>query len=60
MPQIDRILIGLGFIQNGEQFEDYHQRLITINDYARMRKIINCVGEREHTIRFVDRYLSYD
>jgi hypothetical protein len=25
-----------------------------------MRKIINCVGERELTVRFIDRYLCYD
>jgi hypothetical protein len=25
-----------------------------------MRKIIDCIGEREHSIRFIDRYLDYD
>lgn len=25
-----------------------------------MRKIVDCVGEREETIRFIDRYLNYD
>lgn len=25
-----------------------------------MRKIIDCVGEREETIRFIDKYLNYD
>jgi hypothetical protein len=60
LPQVERILTGLAFIEGGEGYETYCQRLITLQDYARMRKVINCVGEREHTIRFVDRYLRYD
>lgn len=47
-------------IDRGEQYDHYFQRLITLQDYARMRKVINCVGEREHTIRFIDQYLNYD
>lgn len=59
-PQVERILSSLQLIDKGEQHQQYSQRLISCAQYGRMRKIIDCVGEREETIRFIDKYLIYD
>ncbi len=40
--------------------EKYASKTITDDEYFVMREIINCNGEKDSIVHFVDRYLDYD
>lgn len=58
--QIERILLALRFVTKEDDFGRYASMTITDEEYIRMRRIINCNGDKHSVVNFVDRYLGYD
>lgn len=58
--QVDKILSALGFISKEDHFQSYASKTITDQEYTRMRRIINCTGDKHSIVHFVDHYLKYD
>ena len=58
--QRDQILMTLGLVAKGQQYEEYMHATLTLDDFVNMRKIIDCMGDKRSIVEFVDRYLPYD